>query len=282
MMKDKSYLKKLLNKNIFWHLMLLIFVIISLMPIIWMISTAFKTPQEIFGTELSIIPSNPTLNNFIKLEQGFNIVQIILNTFIVATLLTLSRTFTGLLAAYGFARFDFPFKKLLFFLCIVTLFVPIQVVMVSNYLLISKLGLINNFLGVVLPQFAHAFAFFLLYQHLIVFPEEIIEAASIDGAGRIAILFKIVIPCIRPALIAVSIIMFINSWNQYVWPSIILRKPEYMTLPIWLRHFMHAEAGLDWGLLMAASLIGVLPVLFLYIFAHRKIIDTFVSSGIKG
>ena len=282
MMKDKSYLKKLLNKNIFWHLILLIFVIISLMPIIWMISTAFKTPQEIFGTELNIIPSNPTLNNFIKLEKGFNIVQIILNTFIVATLLTLSRTFTGLLAAYGFARFNFPFKKLLFFLCIVTLFVPIQVVMISNYLLISKLGLINNFLGVVLPQFAHAFAFFLLYQHLMVFPEEIIEAASIDGAGRIAILFKIVIPCIRPALIAVSIIMFINSWNQYVWPSIILRKPEYMTLPIWLRHFMHAEAGLSWGLLMAASLIGVFPVLFLYIFAHRKIIDTFVGSGVKG
>lgn len=282
MMKDKSYLKKLLNKSIFWHLILLIFVFVSLMPIIWMISTAFKTPQEIFGTELSIIPSNPTLNNFIKLEQGFNVVRIILNTFIVATLLTLSRTFTGLLAAYGFARFNFPFKKLLFFLCIVTLFIPIQVVMISNYLLISKLGLVNNFLGVVLPQFAHAFAFFLLYQHLIVFPEEIIEAASIDGAGRITILFKIVIPCIRPALIAVTIIMFINSWNQYVWPSIILRKPEYMTLPIWLRHFMHAEAGLDWGLLMAASLIGVLPVLFLYIFAHRKIVDTFVGSGVKG
>lgn len=282
MMKDKSYLKKLLNKNIFWHLILLIFVIFSLMPIIWMISTAFKTPQEIFGTELNIIPSNPTLNNFIKLEKGFNIVQIILNTFIVATLLTLSRTFTGLLAAYGFARFNFPFKKLLFFLCIITLFVPIQVVMISNFLFISKLGLINNFLGVVLPQFAHAFAFFLLYQHLMVFPEEIIEAASIDGAGRIAILFKIVIPCIRPAIIAVSIIMFINSWNQYVWPSIILRKPEYMTLPIWLRHFMHAEAGLNWGLLMAASLIGVFPVLLLYIFAHRKIIDTFVGSGVKG
>ena len=282
MMKDKSYLKKLLNTNILWHLILLIFVIFSLMPIIWMISTAFKTPQEIFGTELSIIPSNPTLNSFIKLEQGFNIVQIILNTFIVAILLTLSRTFTGLLAAYGFARFDFPFKKLLFFLCIVTLFIPIQVVMISNYLIISKLGLVNNFLGVVLPQFAHAFAFFLLYQHLIVFPEEIIEAASIDGAGRITILFKIVIPCIRPALIAVTIIMFINSWNQYVWPSIILRKPEYMTLPIWLRHFMHAEAGLDWGLLMAASLIGVFPVLLLYIFAHRKIIDTFVGSGVKG
>lgn len=282
MMKDKSYLKKLLNTNIFWHLILLIFVIFSLMPIIWMISTAFKTPQEIFGTELSIIPFNPTLNNFIKLEQGFNIVQIILNTFIVAILLTLSRTFTGLLAAYGFARFDFPFKKLLFFLCIVTLFIPIQVVMISNYLIISKLGLVNNFLGVVLPQFAHAFAFFLLYQHLIVFPEEIIEAASIDGAGRITILFKIVIPCIKPALIAVTIIMFINSWNQYVWPSIILRKPEYMTLPIWLRHFMHAEAGLDWGLLMAASLIGVFPVLLLYIFAHRKIISTFIGSGTKG
>jgi len=282
MMKGKSYLKKLLNTNIFWHLILLIFVIFSLMPIIWMISTAFKTPQEIFGTELSIIPSNPTLNSFIKLEQGFNIAQIILNTFIVAILLTLSRTFTGLLAAYGFARFDFPFKKLLFFLCIVTLFIPIQVVMISNYLIISKLGLVNNFLGVVLPQFAHAFAFFLLYQHLIVFPEEIIEAASIDGAGRITILFKIVIPCIRPALIAVTIIMFINSWNQYVWPSIILRKPEYMTLPIWLRHFMHAEAGLDWGLLMAASLIGVFPVLLLYIFAHRKIISTFIGSGTKG
>ncbi len=282
MVKNKSVLGKLVNKSIFWHLMLLVFVIISLMPIIWMASTAFKTSQEIFGVKLSIIPSNPTLENFIKLEERFNIAGIILNTFIVATLLTLSRTFSGLFAAYGFARFNFPFKKILFFLCIVTLFIPIQVVMVPNYLLISKLGLVDNFFGVVLPQFAHAFAFFLLYQHLIVFPEEIIEAASIDGAGRMTILFKIVIPNIRPAIIAVAIIMFINSWNQYVWPTIILRKPENMTLPIWLRQFMHAEAGLDWGLLMAASLIGVVPVLLLYIFAHRKIIDTFVSSGVKG
>lgn len=282
-MRKQNRLFKVINKyNIFWHIILLALVIIFLVPIIWMASTAFKTSKEIFAISINFIPENPTLENFIDLHQRFNILRIIINTFIVAISLTLTRTFTGLLAGYGFARFDFPFKNILFFLCLMTLFVPIQVVMVSNYLLVSSWGLINNYLGVILPQFAHAFPLFLLYQHLRKFPEEIIESARIDGAGEITIIFKIIIPGIKPALIATSIIMFINSWNQYVWPTIILREPQYMTLPIWLRQFMHAEAGLDWGLLMAASFIGVVPVLFLYIIANRKIIDTFSGTGVKG
>ncbi len=274
--------KKIINVNTLWHIFLLTLVIIFLIPIIWMASTAFKSSQEIFGAGLNLIPANPTLLNFIGLQERYEITRIIFNTFVVAIGLTLTRTTSGLLAGYGFARFDFPFKNVLFFLCIITLFVPIQVVMVSNYLLTSDLGLINTFSGVILPQFSHAFPLFLLYQHLKKYPEEIIESARIDGAGELAVLFKIVIPGIKPAIIATSIIVFINSWNQYVWPTIILREPEYMTLPIWLRQFMHAEAGLDWGLLMAASFIGVIPVLFLYIIANRKIIDTFAGTGLKG
>lgn len=273
---------KIFGVNIFWHILFLALAAVFITPILWMMSTAFKTSREIFAVNINFIPREITLENFIDLHERFDILRIIFNTLVVALGLTFTRTFSGLLAAYGFARFDFPFKKIFFFLCIVTLFVPIQVVMVSNYILVSNMGLVNNYLGVILPQFAHAFPLFLLYQHLKRFPEEIIDSARIDGAGEITTLFKIIIPGIKPVLTATAIIVFINSWNQYVWPTIILRDPQYMTLPIWLRQFMHAEAGLDWGLLMAASLIGVVPVLFLYITANKKIIDTFAGTGVKG
>ncbi len=159
---------------------------------------------------------------------------------------------------------------------------PIQVVMVSNYLLISRIGIMDTLPAVILPQVALGLGIFFMYQHIKVFPQAIIDCARIDGANELTVLFRIVLPVIKPMVAAIAVIVFINSWNQYVWPTLVLRRPEQMTLPIWLRQFMHAEAGTNFGLLMAASFLGVAPALALYAVARQTIMDAFLESGLKG
>ena len=121
-----------------------------------------------------------------------------------------------------------------------------------------------------------------MYQHIKVFPQAIIDCARIDGANELTVLFRIVLPVIKPMVAAIAVIVFINSWNQYVWPTLVLRRPEQMTLPIWLRQIMHAEAGTNFGLLMAAPFLGVAPALALYAVARQIIMDAILESGLKG
>ncbi len=273
---------RLVPATIGWTLFLGLFTAVILLPIIWMITTAIKPSAEIFASGLKLFPRRPTWVHFDTLIRRFNIPIIIYNTFLVAVGLTVTQVFTSVLAAYGFARYTFPLRKVLFFACIAQMFIPIQVVMVSNYLVISSLRLLNTLPAVILPQIALGLGIFFLYQHIRVFPQPIIDCARIDGAGELTILFRIVLPVIKPIVAAIGIIIFINSWNQYVWPTLVLRNPEQMTLPIWLRQFMHAEAGTDFGLLMAASFLGVAPALGLYVVARQTIMDAFLESGLKG
>lgn len=265
-----------------WYALFAVLAIVAVMPITWMLSTALKPPPEIFVPGLRVLPTDPTVENFVRLWRGFPVGAILLNTLWVAVGITGAQLLTSLLAAYGFARFRFPLREPLFYACMGTMFIPIQVIMVSNYLLVSDWGLLNSYTGVVLPQVANGFGIFLLRQHLRVFPQPLLEAARIDGAGELTVLFRVVLPVVRPVLIALAILFFINSWNQYVWPTVVLTEPMSMTLPIWLRQFMHAEAGSDWGLLMAASSLGVVPALAVYLLAQRLVLTSLAGAGIKG
>lgn len=271
-----------LSTRIIWHLALLVFCAIAVLPIYWMISTAIKPTSEIFQSNLSLIPRSFTLEHFHTLFTNFDMMRIFMNTFIVALSIMLAQLLTSLLAAYGFSRYRFPFRETLFYLCLGTMFVPIQVIMVSNYLFVTDLGFRDTLSGVVMTQLANAFGMFLLRQHLLVFPQPIIEAARMDNANEFVILFRIVLPTLRPVIGALAIILFVDGWNQYVWPSLLLSSTDSMTIPIWLKQFMHAEAGVNWGLLMSAATLGVIPIMFMYLIAHRQIISSFTSSGVKG
>jgi len=204
------------------------------------------------------------------------------NTLVVAGVTTGLQLATSLLAAYGFARYRFPLREPLFYACLGAMFIPIQVIMVPNYLLMSDWNLLNTYAAAVLPQMASAFGIFFLRQQLRLFPQSLLDAARIDGAGELTVLFKIVTPTIRPFITALGILFFINAWNQYVWPVLVLTDPEMMTLPLALREFMHSEAGHDWGLMMAASTMGVLPALLVFLLAQRMIMSTFATAGLKG
>jgi sn-glycerol 3-phosphate transport system permease protein len=265
-----------------WYVLFGVLTLLALLPVLWMLTTALKPSAEIFASGIRLLPRNPTLEHVARLWRDFPIGTIVVNTLIVAVGITGAQLITSLLAAYGFARFRFPFREPLFYLCLGTMFIPVQIVMVSNYLLISEWNLLNTHTGVILPQLANGFGIFLLRQHLRVFPQALLDAARIDGASNVTALFRVVLPIVRPVVAALAVLFFINSWNQYVWPTIVLSNPEVMTLPIWLRQFMSAEAGASWGLLMAAASMGVLPALLLYVLAQRLVLGSLAGAGLKG
>ena len=208
--------------------------------------------------------------------------RITLNTFIVAAIVTLFKLFTGVLAAYSFVFFDFRGKKLMYFILICTIFIPFTVTMIPNFITISKLGLKDNLLGVALPQMADATGIFLLRQHMRSIPRSLMEVAELEKTPHFTRLRTIVVPMVKPAIFSIGIIFFVNSWNEYVWPSLILKSEDNYTLSLALQMFVSAEGGVDVPMAMATSVLTMLLPLILYAFCQRFIIETISQSGIKG
>ena len=270
------------DRQIGWHLFLVVVVFLLLMPIVFAISNSFKTMQEAFNTVFQVIPLHPTLENYRHVFDKLPFVKITLNTFLIASTVTIFKTITGLLAAYAFVYFRFKGKGFLYFIMLSTLFIPFTVTMIPNYLLISKIGLRDRIWGVALPQLADVLGIFLLRQAMRGIPLALIEAARMENIRHMKIMRDIVIPLVRPSIISTGIIFFINSWNEYVWPVLILKSKENYTLSLALQMYISAEGGTEFTIAMAVSVITMIIPLTLYIIFQRYIINTFAASGIKG
>lgn len=270
------------DRQIGWHLFLVVVVFLLLMPIVFAISNSFKTMQEAFNTVLQVIPLHPTLENYRHVFDKLPFVKITLNTFLIASTVTIFKTITGLLAAYAFVYFRFKGKGFLYFIMLSTLFIPFTVTMIPNYLLISKIGLRDRIWGVALPQLADVLGIFLLRQAMRGIPLALIEAARMENIRHMKIMRDIVIPLVRPSIISTGIIFFINSWNEYVWPVLILKSKENYTLSLALQMYISAEGGTEFTIAMAVSVLTMLIPLVLYIIFQRYIINTFAASGLKG
>lgn len=257
-------------------------VITSLFPIVFAICNSFKTNQEAVNTVMSLIPQNPTIENYFQVFEKLPFVQITVNTFVIAIIVTCLKTITSLLAAYAFVYFTFKGKTLIYFIMLSTMFIPFTVTMIPNYLLISKLGLSDSIWGVMLPQFADVLGIFMLRQAMRGINKSLVEVAKLDNIGNFKILKDIVLPLARPAVISTGIIFFINSWNEYVWPVLILKSKENYTLSLALQMFVSAEGGTNFSLAMAVSVMTMIIPLILYLIFQRYIINTFAMSGIKG
>jgi len=268
--------------QIHWHLIILSFIAISLFPIIFAISSSFKDISEAYGNMLRIIPRMPTINNYVQLLNRLPFLRIAGNTFIIASSVTIFKIVTGLLAAYAFVYFDFKGKGGTYFILISTIFIPFTVTMIPNYLVISKIGLSDNLFGVVLPQLSDATGIFLLRQSMKTVPKSLIEVAMLEKSSHIRILLDIVAPLIKPAIISTAIMFFINSWNEYVWPVLILKSKENYTFPLALQLFVSAEGGTDFTIAMAVSVITMIIPMSLYLIFQKYIINTYSTSGIKG
>ena len=274
--------EKQTDSQILWHILLCLIVAILLFPIVFAITNSFKHNTEAINNVMRLLPQDPTLENYIHVFEKLPFVRITLNTFLIAVVVTSLKVITSLLAAYAFVYFHFKGKGIIYFLMLSTMFIPFTVTMIPNYLLVSRLGLSDSIVGVMLPQFADVLGIFMLRQSMRGIPKSLIEVARLDNVGNLKIMTDIVLPLVRPALVSTGIIFFINSWNEYVWPVLILKSKENYTLSLALQMYISSEGGTNFSVAMAVSVMTMLIPLVLYIIFQRYIINTFAMSGIKG
>jgi ABC-type glycerol-3-phosphate transport system permease component len=261
------------------HAALAALALLGALPIWWMLVSSLRAPADLFAVDL--FPAHPTLANYRAVLAAIPMLRMLANTVVVASAVTLFQLLTALFAAYAFGRWRFPGRGLLYGAIALTWLVPFQVTMIPNYVLLAHWGLLDSLAALVIPHIASAFAVMLLTQAVRSFPRPLIEAALLDGAGEIAVLFRVVVPKLRAAIASLAILLFIGAWNDYLWPLLITRRPENAVVQIGLQMFMTAEGNL-WGPLMAASTMACLPILGIYAVLHRQVIESFTRSGLRG
>lgn len=272
--------RRVSDAQVGWHAVLMLLVLVAVVPIVFTVLGSFASMADL--TNGIGIPTAITLSNFQEIFEALPVARITVNTLFVAVFCTLFKVLTSTIAAYAFVYFEFPGKKIIYMALISTIFIPFTVTMIPNYLTISKLGLLDTMVGVVLPQLADASGIFLIRQSMRSIPKSLSEIAHLDGIGELRILRDIVLPVCKPAIVSTGIIFFINSWNEYVWPTLILRTKANYTLSLAMQVFTDSEGGVEYTLVFAMAVIAMALPVVLYLVFQRQIISTFASSGIKG
>ncbi|NQX03446.1 carbohydrate ABC transporter permease [Rathayibacter sp. VKM Ac-2856] len=269
-----------------WIAAMIVLTAIVLYPLIWMGAAAFK-PNSEFGGQTSLLPQNPTLDNFVKVLAGVGGVPLwrfFLNSTILAVGSVIGVVISSSMAAYAFARLDFRGRPLYFALMIGTLLLPMHVLLIPQYTIFRTLGMMDTYWPLLIGKFlaTEAFFVFLMVQFIRNLPRELDEAARIDGAGHVRIFRSITIPLIRPALITSSIFAFIWSWNDFLGPLLYLNTPDQQPLPLALRVYNDQTSASDYGATIAVSVLALLPVLIFFIVFQRFLVDGVATQGLKG
>jgi len=253
--------------------------VIMLFPFLWTVITSI-TPGGSLAGGPTLIVENPTLAAYRTLLDTLPMWRIVVNSLWIAVASTLLQLLTGSMAAYGFARLPFKGKNVVFALYLATLMVPMQVLVVPLFIEMKSLNLQDTYMALLAPSIASAFGVFLLRQAVEGVPKELDEAATIDGAGPLRIFLTIILPLIRPALATVAVFAFMGSWNSFLWPLVVIRSPEFMTLPLGLAT-LQGQFTTEWDVVMAGSVFSILPIAIVYLLAQRHIIAGVAHTGIK-
>ncbi|MFC0453328.1 carbohydrate ABC transporter permease [Rhodococcus jostii] len=259
------------------HVILVAIATVCVFPIYWLLATSLRRPDDVGS--LSPVPWPLSLGNYVDATEKVDVIRLLANTFGVSLVSAAGQLLVALLASYAFAMYSFRFQRLLYLAFVGTWLVPFQVTMLPNYVLLYRMGLINNLVGVIVPTLCSALGVLMLRQHMNSFPKELVAAAKLDGRSSWSILWTVVVPNLRPALAALSILLFINAWNEYFWPAVVLQRSNAV-VQLGLRSFMGTE-GNDWGPMMAVAGLACLPVFALYVVLQRHIVNAFVRSGLK-
>lgn len=252
-----------------------------IIPFFWMISTAIKTQTAIFTYPIEWIPSKVTFENFVTLFQRFPFVRVILNSVIISVFYTFISLVSCSMAAFAFAKIKFKGSGVLLKIFLITLMIPFQSTLIPLFMIFNSIGLSNSYTSVVLPSFFRVFGIFMLVQNMKTIPDDYIEAARIDGASYFKVFYKVLMPLSAPIIAAYSIITFMDSWNDYLWPLVMLTKTEMMTLPVALG-MLNGQYERNFGVLMAGSLVSIIPIIIVYILAQRQFKSGISLGGIKG
>jgi multiple sugar transport system permease protein len=264
-----------------WHLVLIPIAFVMVIPLVWMLVTSLQTLEETRHYPPSLVPSSLQWSNYTDVLQRAPFARWFANTLIVTVIVVLGNLLFCSLAGYAFARIRFFGREVVFILILATLMVPFQVVIIPSFLIVKDLGLIDTLGALILPNLVSAFGIFMLRQFFRTLPIELEEAARIDGASRLGVLFKIVLPLSGPALATLAVIMFLWTWNDFLWPLITIYSAENMTIQLGLATFQGAHQA-NTNLLMAANVMSMIPVLVLFFFAQRYFIRGIATTGLKG
>ncbi len=259
---------------------LVIGALLMLFPIYWIAATAVRPRTEIFDAVISLVPAHVTWENFIYLWRRQPLLAWMTNSLFIAIVGVFITVFANLLCGYTFAKFKFPGRNILFFAILGALMIPIQVILVPEFLITAWLGLLNTPWGVILPRAAEAFGIFMVRQFMVSIPDELLEAARLDGAGEFHIFTRIVLPLSRPIIAVLVIFTFMWRWNDFAWPLVVLTDHEQYTLPLGL-NLLRGEVNPEWGQVMALALIGLAPMLIIFLLFQRYLVQGIASTGLK-
>ncbi|MEV0196281.1 carbohydrate ABC transporter permease [Nonomuraea sp. NPDC050691] len=263
-------------------------VVAALAPFVWMIATSFKQPQDVFTPTPTLLPTDartgawaPTLDNYLQVLGIGGFATAFLNSVIVVVILVPAKLLLDALAAYAFARIEFPGRNALFMVLLATMMVPGVALLIPKVFITQELGMSDSLTGIIVPNVISAFDIFLLRQFFLTIPQEVEEAAMLDGASRIKIFWSLALPLARPALAVVTITSFIYHWNDLLWPLVILSDQEKYTLPLALQALVSGRVGQP-QLVMAGAVVAVMPVIVIFLIFQRKILEGIALTGLKG
>ncbi|MBF6595607.1 MAG: carbohydrate ABC transporter permease [Thermaceae bacterium] len=262
--------------------LLLLAVALVLAPLLYQVGLSLKPANGVLASVLSPFSWPLTLDNYRMVLERLPFFRYLFNTLVFALGVTLGQIGLAVLAAYAFSFYRFWGREILFGLVLVSLMVPFVVTYLPNYLLLARWNLLNTLPGLILPMLAGGYGIFLLRQHFRSFPQSILEAAQVDGAGSWQTLWWVLVPANRPAILALAVYLFINAWNQFVWPLLVANKPEVYVLTVAVQRFAGGEGVNNWGAMMAAATLSTLPTLLLYLGMRRSILETFTEGAVKG
>ena len=268
-------------RRVLLYIVLILIAVIMVVPFLWMLSTSLKTQYDAVRIPPVWIPDPPRWENYVKLFTEQPMFQFMLNTIKIVFFVVLGQLFFSSLAAYSFARISFKGRNVVFFFYIATLMVPGQVTMIPTYLMFAKAGLTDNHLALILPAFFSAFGVFLLRQFFMSLPRELEEAAEIDGCNPFMTYWRIMLPLVVPAMLTLGVFTLMNTWNDYMGPLIYLSSPEKYTMTLGIAYFKGVYTT-QWNLVMAGSIVSVVPILIAYLCAQKYFIEGIAFSGVKG
>jgi multiple sugar transport system permease protein len=263
------------------YAVLIVGLFLVVIPFIWMLVSSFKPEAEVRAVPPTWWPETLTLDNYDRLFTQLDFPTYFMNSVIVALAVTIGNVVFCSMLGYALAKLSFPGKRLMFMIVLGTLMVPGVVTFVPLFVLTTKMGLSNTLIGMILPFLAAPFGVFLMRQYISALPDELIQAARIDGAGELRIFASVILPLCGPALATLGILTFLGSWNNFLWPLVVAQTEDKYTLPVALALYAVGQNATQYGLLLAGSVVVVVPVLVLFLFLQRHIMQGIALTGIK-
>lgn len=270
------------TQRVLGYLAMIAVVLIIGIPVAWVLSGALKTNREIFTTTPQLLPANPTLENFGKAWRAAPFDRFYLNSFITTLLGAGAEVIMAVTTAYALVFVRFPKRDWVFILLLLALMVPEEVVLVPNYLTIAGWRMVNTYPGIVLPGASIAFGTFLLRQYFRTIPLDLVDAAKVDGAGHLRTLLNVVLPVAAPAVATMALLSITAKWNEYLWPLLVTTTEDMRTLPVGISRLLDQEGNTEWGVVMAATLFVIVPVMLVFLYAQRFVVDGIAAGAVKG